>query len=104
LAWVRVEVESSFDYSFVVYDIKWADPLLTATADATATGRPYGNNALTPQATNTIAAIAVPAGAKTVQLKATPRLNFTANSISQGAVPRTGTAVYPTLTATATFS
>jgi hypothetical protein len=104
LAWVRVEVESSFDYSFVVYDIKWADPLLTATADAAAAGRPYGNNALTPQASNTIAVIAVPAGAKTVQLKAQPRLNFTANSISQGAVPRTGTAVYPALTATATFS
>ncbi len=103
-AWVRVEVESNFDYSFVVYDIKWADPLLTATADGAAAGRPYGDNALTPQATNIIAVIAVPAGAKAVQLKAQPRVNFTANSISQGAVPRTGTAVYPALTATATFS
>lgn len=106
LAWVRVEVESSLDYSYIVYDKKWADPLLTATADGAPAGKPSVRNSLEAanQSEGTVVAIAVPAATKTIQLKAAPRMNFTANAISQGAVPRTGTAVYPALTATATFS
>jgi hypothetical protein len=99
-AWVRVEVQSTLEYSFVQYDKKWAEPMLTATADGTSVGRSAGVNSLDA---DTIA-IAVPAGAKTVQLKAEPRLNFTSNSFSPHNSPKSGTAVYPTLTATASFN
>jgi len=98
-AWVRVEVRSTLEYSFVQYDKKWAEPMLTATVDGISAGRSAGVNSLDAD----VIAIAVPAGAKTVQLKTEPRLNFTSNSFSPHNSPKSGTAVYPTLTATATF-
>jgi hypothetical protein len=99
-AWVRVEVKSTLEYSFVQYDKAWAEPMLTATADGTTAGRSAEGNSPDSE----VIAVAVPAGAKTVQLKAAPRLNFTSNSFSPGNSPKSGTAVYPTLTATAAFN
>ncbi|TDU89273.1 hypothetical protein EV138_2835 [Kribbella voronezhensis] len=98
--WIRVELKSSLEYTFLQYDKSWADPMLTATADGTSVGRSAGVNS--PEAD--IIAIAVPAGARSIQLKAQPRLNFTSNSFSPHNSPKSGTAVYPPLTATATFN
>lgn len=95
-AWVRVALNHQLDYPFVMYTRAWSSSFLTATADGVpvppAQGRPDDN----------LIALAVPAGAKRIDLTATAKLTYAANSYSNPS-PRTGTAIYPTLTATATF-
>ena len=98
-AWVRVQLDSTLEYPFIVYQKAWAPTFLTATADGVPVPTPVGTN--NPGAT--VITFAVPATAKSVQIKAVARLNFTSNSYSPHNSPKSGTAVYPALTATATF-
>jgi hypothetical protein len=96
-AWVRVEVESQLEYPYVMYLSAWAASFLTATAD----GVPVSVGPNNPDAD--VARFAVPAGAKTVQIKAAATLNYKSNSYSGHNSPKAGSATYPALTATATF-
>jgi hypothetical protein len=94
---VRVEVESQLEYPYVMYLSAWAASFLTATAD----GVPVSVGPNNPDAD--VARIAVPAGAKTVQIKAAATLNYKSNSYSGHNSPKAGSATYPALTATASF-
>jgi hypothetical protein len=96
-AWVQVQVESQLKYNFAQYDASWAPSFLTATAD----GVPVSVGRNDPD--TKIGLVAVPAGARTVQIKVAATLIYKSNSYSMLNSPKSGSAQYPAVTATATF-
>ncbi|WBQ04894.1 hypothetical protein [Kribbella sp. CA-293567] len=94
-AWVRVEIGSRLDYTYVIYSSTWVSPFLTVTADGAPIPATQGN----PDAD--VITFAVPATTKTVQLTTNSTLKFTSNT--SGADPMAGAVTFPPLTATATF-